>query len=327
MINIPDNIWYILGHNREDSLAYMCPYETKKDGAPLASTLKQQRTGTDWAGYRRKPEDVPLVSAVLVNEPTVGMYIGSSVCRWTTSNKLFRVTDPRGFTVEVPTGNIATLLHHCTVINGVVQEACVWGRDGEHILLPVNSDVYREAREKIDVKENQLIPVGQLKVGDWVQFFGEVESYQYAGKVKVTWEVSHWSKKSHYGYGYRQEEFPPVLKGTEVIEDNKWQPVFLIQRERYDYDYAKREYLNRENYMSTRTYNVDKIEKITGHSEAPVIDVAFLTQKAQNYGIPDRALKRSTLTAGIKAEIEHDRGGYRLHYSRTDKVISLQYKE
>lgn len=232
MIKIHDKIWYVKGVGRDDDLAYMSPYEEGRDGKPLANIVKMQSTGRWWArGYTGldRHECIPVEGeeAVVENGPIKGFYIGSSVARWSTSNKLFRVNDPRGFTVEVPTDNIATLLHHTTVTNGVVQEECVWGREGNnHILLPVNSEPYLKTLGQMDTLANKLIPIKDLKVGDVVKFFEDKTEYYYAGKLRGTWNVrGRITNRRGYSYPYDQST---VYSDWVEVQDEKWVHVFLM---------------------------------------------------------------------------------------------------
>jgi len=231
MIKIHDKLWYVKGVDREDNLSFMCQYGEGKNGEPLANVAKMQATGRSWArGYTGldRHERIPVDGdeAVIDNTPTKGLYVGSSVARWSTSNKLFRVSDPRGFTVEVPTDNIATLLHHTTVINGVVQEECVWGREGNsHILLPVNSEPYLKTLGQMDTLANKLIPIRDLKVGDVVKFFEGAE-YYYAGKLRGTWNVrGRITNRRGYSYPYDQSI---VYSDWVEVQDEKWVHVFLL---------------------------------------------------------------------------------------------------
>lgn len=222
MIKIPEKIWYAINthHYLDEGLAYACPY-VEKNGKPDKSTLNMQETGRNWARSRATtgPEDI------IENKPTKGFYIGSSVSRWSTSNKLFRVKDPRGFTIEVPTGNIATLLHHSTVINGVVQDECVWGREGSnHILLPVNSEPYLETREK-EQQLTKLIKIRDLKIGDVVKLFEDDKEYQYLGNYKITFEVKPWSFKADRWGSTRQKQ-KEYVGGVHVIEYGKTVSIF-----------------------------------------------------------------------------------------------------
>lgn len=155
-IKIYKNIWFVKRGTKDD-LAYMTQVDESN-----SAFMNKVETGCKWAGVSVDTSS----GEYLENAPVEGFYIGSSVSRWTTSNKLFRVKDPRGFVVEVPTDNIATLLHLTTVKNGVVQEKCVWGRDGaNHILLPVNSEPYMDGL-KNNVKRTDMLKPSSLRVGD-----------------------------------------------------------------------------------------------------------------------------------------------------------------
>lgn len=247
MIQIHKQIWYVTKPDHSDELAYMCQYLTGKDGEPLSNVSKMQSTGRSWAGtgsqnvwktdekgnYIRDENQRLIIDHVIPpktgqefiadNTPTTGFYVGSSVSRWSTSNKLFRVKDPRNFTVEIPTDNLATLLHHTTVVKGVVQEACVWGREGNnHILLPINSEPYLITLDQMDTLQNKLISVKELKIGDWVKFFEDKNEYYYAGKLKGTWAIRGYTNGGYY----ERNRGTQYSEWTEV-KDDKWSDVFL----------------------------------------------------------------------------------------------------
>ena len=227
MIRIYSKLWYITDDTREDNLSYLCQYETTESGEVAANVKKMQSTGRSWAN-KSNALDPNLESGTVVdNIPTKNIYVGCSVSRWSTSNKLFRVTDPRGFTIEIPTDNLATLLHHTTVVKGVVQEECVWGKDGNnHILLPVNSEPYRLSREQQNVLDNELISVKDIKVGDWVKFFGGDTEYYFFGRVKLTWNIRGRRSRYHYNWSSREQKDEEYTDWYE-IEDNKYVNLFL----------------------------------------------------------------------------------------------------
>ncbi|MGL4583648.1 MAG: hypothetical protein ACRCVU_11790 [Flavobacterium sp.] len=259
MIKISDKIWYVIKPEHEDNLAYMCGYEETKEGNPTSSVSKMQSTGRGWARigavtnykeleggksweYEKDVKGKLIVASVTPakegtesiadNIPTTGFSIGDSVSRWSTDNKLFRVKDPRGFTVEVPTGNIATLLHHTTVVKGIVQEECVWGREGNsHILLPVNSEPYLITLDQMDTLDNKLISIKDLKVGDWVKFFNDDNEYYYAGKMRGTWSLR--GTRQNYSYPYYSKTQDICSESVEV-KDDKWTELFL-----YKYSWSK----------------------------------------------------------------------------------------
>lgn len=238
MINIPKQLWYVVALSREENLAYMTYYEDN------AAFEKRKSTGLSWANtdsrsWNHEKKCYEYVNpfqedgSIIDNNPTTGIYIGSSVSRWSTSNKLFRVQDPRGFTVEVPTDNIATLLHLTTVANGTIQEPCVWAREGNnHVLLPVNSEPYLKTLDQMDTLANKLIKVSELKVGDIVKFFEDETEYTYLGKAKTTWRLKPYIfKRGDYWARTKDEKTYSLPERT--IKDTKWEPVFSYTRSWY----------------------------------------------------------------------------------------------
>lgn len=225
MIKIHDKLWYTVREDSEDNLSYMSQYEETSTGDIAANVKKMQKTGRWWS--RNGKEEI------IDNLPTANIYVGNSVSRWSTSNKVFRVKDPRGFTVEIPTDNLATLLHHTTVVKGVVQEECVWGRvGGNHILLPVNSEPYTKVMKNMDTIENKLIPVSELKVGDWVKFFGSDKELYFFGRVKVTFNVRSHIKPPWYNRNIKER-----YSDWHSIEDDKYTNIFLWDKTNNDGDY------------------------------------------------------------------------------------------
>lgn len=224
MIKIYPQLWFITDDTKENNLSYMCQYELTQSDEVAANVKKMQKTGRSWA----KKSGSDDAGNIIDNTPTKNIYVGCSVSRWSTSNKLFRVTDPRGFTIEIPTDNLATLLHHTTVIKGVVQEECVWGKDGNnHILLPVDSEPYKLSREQQDTLDNKLIPVSDLKVGDLVKFFGGDTEYYFFGRVKITWNVRGYRPKYYYNWGSRKQEERDEYTNWYEIEDKKYIDIFI----------------------------------------------------------------------------------------------------
>jgi hypothetical protein len=265
MINIPKQLWYVINPKRGD-LAYMTYYEQN------AAFEKRKATGISWAkGYGANPDKDGVITD---NVPTSGIYIGSSVSRWSTSNKLFRVNDPRGFTVEVPTDNIATLLHLTTVSKGIIQEECVWARDGgNHILLPVNSEPYLKTLDQMDTIANKLISVKDLKPGDVVQLF-EGNEYTFMGRGKVTWKMKpyRWDSWSSYNrkriplpeYDYTGSGYVNIFKYTyssgNVSYETKSDPkiVKIIRNEEINRQIVTRIYPSgkHENYFDYEVIGV-----------------------------------------------------------------------
>ncbi|UOL47927.1 hypothetical protein vBPaerPsCh_96 [Pseudomonas phage vB_Paer_PsCh] len=230
--NISKQLWVAKSERKGDYkgtlLAYMSQVDFNKDGSLAASFKKKQQTGMSWAGKNAE-------TCFIDNIPVSGHFIGDSVERWVTENKYFRVTDPRGFVLEVPTGNISTLLYNCTVIKGVIQEPCVWVRMGsQHVLLPEGSSLYKEAVSFVERKESAKT-VKDMVAGDRCTLlsYGTEEKLEaiYLGQVKITWHLL--AKKGRYssrgwgggrwGYHHLERE----LDRKEFTEkDSKWVSVF-----------------------------------------------------------------------------------------------------
>ena len=258
MINIADKIWAVKAVGR-DGLAYMCPYNLKRDGTPDAATLKMMATGNGWAGvgdrfdYKREENGTPIKdadgnyikiqtrwaehgdSAVYDNVPMKGFKVGQDATRWTTDNKVFRLHDPRGFTVEIPTGNLSTLIQSCTIINGEIMDECVWGREGCHILLPINAPEYKEVVKEIE-KVDEALKLKDLKPGDWVKLHqqgGEQSERQFIGMVKLEWTqhrqlfdrvVENTGRSWSMYHSYKEVNFRD--DGQAVMKDTQWVGLF-----------------------------------------------------------------------------------------------------
>lgn len=270
MIRIYDKLWFITDTTREDNLSYMCQYETTKSGEIAPNVKKMQETGRSW----RRGGDKEGV--IIDNIPTKNIYVGCSVSRWSTSNKLFRVTDPRGFTIEIPTDNLATLLHHTTVVKGYVQEECVWGKDGNnHILLPINSEPYKISKEKQAVLDNKLIPIKDLNVGDWVKFFEDDKEYYFLGRVKITWKLVGYERRYWGSYSERKQEIKEITDFYE-IEDKQYTNIFLRFSE-----------WNGEQYIYASTPTNPKIVEVVRNE---VVDVDI--KDVGSLSAPDRVINR-----------------------------------
>lgn len=264
MINIHEKLWVIKGYKStvEDSdqlLAYMTHVETNKTtGEPSPSFAKRQETGKTWARPRieynyEKCEYEPLPKGcnddilTFENNPCEGFKIVGSVSRWSTSNKFIQVEDPRGFVVEIPTGNLTTLIKYVTVEKGVVKDECVWGREGSsnHILLPKSSEPYQKAFEQTELT-NTKVSFTKLNKGDVVKFSADSkDNYTYLGRGKATWKVETKQAERVKGYGpnlgnYRNSEFDKVIETTSV-EDTKLCFIFKCENEdstnNLSYDY------------------------------------------------------------------------------------------
>lgn len=126
------------------------------DGIPLgfmtpwgedAAAVKRMQTVDSWAGRDK-------LSAVTIdNVPMSGFKLTKSI-RTTNygGHDHWRVEDPRGFELEISSGNLAQLLSVGTVEQGEFLDQCVWARHGaNNVLLSTATEEYKEAIENTRV--------------------------------------------------------------------------------------------------------------------------------------------------------------------------------
>lgn len=118
----PNSKAYAKREHTQDEWAYT-PSRYMKDG-------KIWSKGNRWDKRDIVPYDEPfadyLQPRIIINEPLEGFKIVKSVSRYSTSNKLWRILDPRGFELEVNTNVMENLILGGTIVNGEIIGACIW---------------------------------------------------------------------------------------------------------------------------------------------------------------------------------------------------------
>lgn len=211
MLKIFDQIWYAktTSTNKSDDLSYMTYY---KDDAAFK---KRKATGLSWAGLSNTNNQGDIVD----NELIAGFQVISSVSRWSTQNKLFRVRDPRGFVVEIPSGNLAKLIACTTITNGTIADKCVWGREGQdHLLIPEHSDLYQEACVNM-TKLNKKISMKDIAVGEVIEVSanGRLHKRIYLGQCKSTHTGEAVSRSGSYWPSTSK-----VIASFDAYTETKW---------------------------------------------------------------------------------------------------------
>lgn len=189
------------------------PYEMgfaiPTDSLTNSSAKRAQR----WAGVGQvgKSKINNNTSVIYENEDVQGFQLMSVVSRWSTSNKVWRVKDPRGdFQLEIYCGNLNHILQNATIKNGVIQEECRWGRDhnGKNYLLVKGSDLYEEAMDYKDLTDTK-ISLRDVNRGDVVLLHDD-RKVRYLGGMYFLeaffWRNSKPKVKRHYVF--------EVLEGT-----------------------------------------------------------------------------------------------------------------
>lgn len=88
-------------------------------------------TGWEWEWQTKSKKQVVKVAdpqpQIWDNIPIRGFRIVKSVSRYSTSNKLWRVLDPRGVEFEITTGVLEQLIEDATILKGgEIDAECVW---------------------------------------------------------------------------------------------------------------------------------------------------------------------------------------------------------
>ena len=166
---------HYVGHrpseNDSSPLAFMTPEGTD------SQAKKRKETVTSWSGGKNG------VFKVLKNKPMKGFKIAKEVRRWRTSNVLWRVDDPRGFTLEISSGNMAYIMTHSTIKDGEIENELVWCRNGaDNFLLPVGTE---EHESYLAFTEAPIIKAADLSVGDVLNIENNKVRHVYLGRYSI----------------------------------------------------------------------------------------------------------------------------------------------
>lgn len=108
-------------------LGFAVPYDKTK------ASEKRQSTVNNWRQKDINPR-------IIENKPTRGFKLLQVVSRYSTSNKLFRVLDPRGFELEISSDNLLDIALASTIVKGEIIEECVWASSHNGAYLMPSSD-------------------------------------------------------------------------------------------------------------------------------------------------------------------------------------------
>lgn len=134
-----------------------------------------------------------------ITEPTVydnelleGFKFDRSVARWSTSNKVFRIIDPRGFQLEISAENLSDIILNGVISEGVLGGRYIWARHGGGMYLArENHPSYIQSmRPKLD---------RPLQKGDIVYLASRAVKQLYCGSYYF-YGISYSSKYEYAGY-------------------------------------------------------------------------------------------------------------------------------
>lgn len=134
---------------------------------------------------------------IVDNVPTPGLWFTSRATRYMTDKEYMRVSDPRGFTLEISVENLLELLESVSTERGVITDPTIWtwGKNGKVYLTTPDNKSYIEAKEDFEKKQNGIVE--ELVEGKYYKITGYTdEVYQYVGRVQVTRFKNSWGRKS-----------------------------------------------------------------------------------------------------------------------------------
>jgi len=172
--------WCGHGHTRQHHIG-VNDWDQFELDHPDAELVSDRSDPDKYAGYLSKVYRTANIKDIdykildeVTNEPRAGFRITKSISRgggsWSGSNKVVRIEDPRGFELEISVDNLVKMMSMTTFVDGVCQEECVWGRDGaNNVLLPVNSEPYKEAFDTTTYRAKKAISLRDVNYGDTVE--------------------------------------------------------------------------------------------------------------------------------------------------------------
>lgn len=180
------------------------------------------------------------------NKPTHGFKIVDAVSRYSTSNKKFRVEDPRGFELEIDVYNLLEIIEKHTIVQGTIMEPMLWGRfGGDNYLISGNSAEY---------KHHLSGPkVGALAAGMWMKNKAGNILYRFEGRMAYNLVASHVYRKDpkerDYWYGWNRQprtDYSTVTTKIKTIVNRKQdKPAFVYSEFHLDENGVTRAEKNR----------------------------------------------------------------------------------
>ncbi|MFA6198983.1 MAG: hypothetical protein WC679_01090 [Bacteroidales bacterium] len=138
-LKISEKIWYIKSCSVEkQDMAYVTYYEDNK------AFERRKQTGTEWSKGYYRPQNQPTYNEPVIcdNVLLAGYKILTNTSRYSTSNVVWRILDPRGFIFEIYSDNMCDLILETKIDNGLILEECILAfAKGKVVLLSKNSEL------------------------------------------------------------------------------------------------------------------------------------------------------------------------------------------
>ena len=161
-------------------LAFLVPYEDNAAGKKRMDSVDSWMTNS-WHSTSMDPRPGLIVD----NKPMKGFKIVGFASRWSTDNKTARISDPRGFELEIYIPNLVALIQDTTIVNGVIQDQLIWAREGaNNALISIHSEDYKTAWFEGDVLDPVAGDIVRDSKGITYQYLGKL-AFDFVGKERV----------------------------------------------------------------------------------------------------------------------------------------------
>lgn len=222
-IKIPDQFYCGFVNRHEDEmLGFMTPQDDSK------AFEKRKETVDRWRDKKIEPISFK-------NELLSGFRLDRDIKRygWNGGNSVIRLEDPRGFEVEISVANLCKIIENNTIRNGIIENECIWGRDGNrNILLAKNSKPYLDAiqnserlSKSVSLKDVNPGNIILLKNGTKGQYLGKVFPIQLSDRKNDCWTLEVSKKIKHLLYVNEEKliQSSSSLNVSEILSnDENW---------------------------------------------------------------------------------------------------------
>ncbi|AUS02835.1 hypothetical protein NVP2275O_254 [Vibrio phage 2.275.O._10N.286.54.E11] len=132
-----------------------------------------------------KWSDDNLPKLEIENKSQKGFRVVDNVSRHSTSNVLWRVLHPRGFEIEISSGNFMHLIQECKIDEGEFENSLLFVRCGkENYLTFEGSSVHAEAHAVADI--DNKVPIKNVQIGDSILLKDGTDAIYYGSAHFVT---------------------------------------------------------------------------------------------------------------------------------------------
>ena len=197
-----------------------------------AASKKRIATVDSWASRGYNSSEVE--AQVIKNIPLSGFKFTSSIRNsGYGGHDKWRIEDPRGFELEITSGNLAQLMSVGIIDRGEINDQCVWGRQGaNNILLSTSTDEYKEAVKNTTVF-NTSASWTNVKLGDTVTLQNTITGIWLGRQYPIYLGDSHMEKTDAIGHNKIEHDTKMVhviyvVGGAKTSYQNKVDALHLI---------------------------------------------------------------------------------------------------